>query len=191
MSAPNGPDGDAGPAAGPGEAPHGGWIGPILAVASLAFRESARNRVLHALIGATLFAVGLSFLVSYVSGGDSEILRKEKIVQDLSLSAIGFLGTVASIFLGTNLIYQEVERRTIHSVLARPIGRRLASSARNLTEAPLAETKSRSSSPLTSCAEINSSPGRRLIAASPLERIESNSRSRLFLTIPSRVARTR
>lgn len=97
--------------------------GAVLAVASLAFRESARNRVLHALVGATLLAALCSLVFAWVAGGDADEARKLKIVADLSLSAISLLGTVASIFLGTNLIYQEVERRTVYTILSRPVGR--------------------------------------------------------------------
>jgi ABC-type transport system involved in multi-copper enzyme maturation permease subunit len=95
----------------------------ILPVATLAFRESARNRVLHALVLAMLVVAGASYLLAWVSGGDCDVVRRHKIVADLSLSAITLLGTIASIFLGTNLVYQEVERRTIYTILARPIGR--------------------------------------------------------------------
>lgn len=94
---------------------------PILAVAGLAFRESARNRVLHALVGATLLMAGASHIFAWVSGDDPT--RRLKIVSDLSLSSIALLGTIASIFLGTNLVFQEVERRTVYTVLARPISR--------------------------------------------------------------------
>ena len=62
---------------------------------------------------ATLVACGASYLFAYVSGGDHEAVRHRKVVLDLSLSSISLLGTIAVIFLGTNLIYQEVERRTI------------------------------------------------------------------------------
>lgn len=96
---------------------------PILAVASLAFRESARNRVLHALIFALAAACGISFVFAWAAGGDQDPPRQVKIVGDISLSALVLLGTVASIFLGTNLVYQEIERRTVFSVLARPISR--------------------------------------------------------------------
>jgi ABC-type transport system involved in multi-copper enzyme maturation permease subunit len=98
-------------------------FGPILGVAALAFKESSRHRVLHALVFATLLACGASYLIAYVSGGDYDVLRQRKVVLDLSLSAITLIGTMAVIFLGTNLIYQEIERRTIYAVLARPLSR--------------------------------------------------------------------
>ena len=93
----------------------------ILAVAGLAFRESARNRVLHALVAATLVAAATSHVFAYVSG--DEIVRQHKVIADMSLSAIALLGTLAAIFLGTDLVAREVQRRTIYAVLARPIDR--------------------------------------------------------------------
>lgn len=95
--------------------------GPVLAVAGLAFREAARNRVLHALVVSTVVVALTSHVFAWVSGDDPT--RRLKIVADLSLSAIALMGTIASIFLGTNLIYTEVERRTVYTVLARPIDR--------------------------------------------------------------------
>jgi ABC-2 type transport system permease protein len=93
----------------------------VLTVAGLAFRESARNRVLHALLASMVIAAGVSHVFAWVSGDDLE--RRVPVVANLCFLAINLLGVVASIFLGTNLIYQEVERRTIYTVLARPVSR--------------------------------------------------------------------
>lgn len=93
----------------------------VWAVARLAFRESARNRVLHALLAAVLLVTLVAHVFAWVSG--DEPVRRLKVVADLSLTGIALLGTLAAIFLGTHLVYQEVERRTIYTVLARPIGR--------------------------------------------------------------------
>ncbi|MBI3725067.1 ABC transporter permease subunit [bacterium] len=96
----------------------------ILAVAQNTFKESARNRVLYALVGATIFVSGLSYVLVAVSGvEDADPSRKLRIVADVSLSAIALLGSLCAIFLGTNLVYQEVERKTVYTILARPIGR--------------------------------------------------------------------
>lgn len=97
--------------------------GAVLAVASLAFRESARNRVLHALLVAMVLAIGVSYTIAFVAGGDVDALRRYELLVSLNLTAISLLGTVAAIFLGTNLIYQEIERRTVYSILARPLSR--------------------------------------------------------------------
>ncbi len=96
-----------------------------LAVARNTFKESARNRILYAIVGATIFFCGLSWVLASVSTGDdvTAMPRRLKIIADASLSAISLLGSLCAIFLGTNLVYQEVERRTVYTILARPIGR--------------------------------------------------------------------
>lgn len=99
----------------------GGGLPAVLTVARLAFREASRSRLLHALVGATVFAALVSLVLAYGVGDDPE--RHRKVVCDLSLSAIALLGTIAAIFLGTSLVAQEVERRTIYLVLARPVSR--------------------------------------------------------------------
>jgi len=97
----------------------------ILAVARNTWKESRRNRVLLALVGATIFISGLSYVLVSVSaaGEDPNPARKLRIVADVSLSAMALLGSLCAIFLGTNLVYQEVERKTVYTILARPLGR--------------------------------------------------------------------
>lgn len=93
----------------------------VLAIASNTFRESVRNRILHALVGATVAISGLSYVFAWVSG--DEPVRRAKVIADVSLSAIALLGTLCAIFLGTNLVYQEIERGTVTTILARPVSR--------------------------------------------------------------------
>jgi Cu-processing system permease protein len=96
-----------------------------LAVATNTFKESARNRILHAIVGATILVCGLSYVLAAVSTGDdvTALPRRLRIIANTSLSAIALLGALCAIFLGTNLVYQEVERKTVYTILARPIGR--------------------------------------------------------------------
>jgi len=64
-------------------------------------------------------------VLAAVSTGDdvTALPRRLRIIADTSLSAIALLGALCAIFLGTNLVYQEVERKTVYTILARPIGR--------------------------------------------------------------------
>ncbi|MEZ0230213.1 MAG: ABC transporter permease [Planctomycetota bacterium] len=96
-----------------------------LAVARNTFKESARNRILYAIVGATILVCGLSYVLAAVSTGDdvTSVPRRLRIIANTSLSAIALLGALCAIFLGTNLVYQEVERKTVYTILARPIGR--------------------------------------------------------------------
>jgi hypothetical protein len=47
----------------------------------------------------------------------------DRITTDLGLSAIGLLGVVIVALVGTGLVHKELERRTIHVVLSRPVSR--------------------------------------------------------------------
>lgn len=93
----------------------------IAAIAGNTFRESIRNRILHALVGATLALSGLSYVLAWISG--DEAARRARVITDVSLSGIALLGALSAIFLGTNLIYNEIERRTVYTILARPVSR--------------------------------------------------------------------
>src|SRR5690606_18358975 len=64
-----------------------------------------------------------SYVIAWAAGGDADPVQRFKLVADIQLTAMVLLGTLASIFLGTDLIYKEVERRTIYTVLARPVSR--------------------------------------------------------------------
>jgi hypothetical protein len=96
-------------------------VSALLAIASNTFRESVRNRVLHALVGATVALSALSYVLAWVSGDEPS--RRARVIADVSLSAIALLGALCAIFLGTNLVYQEIERRTVYTILARPVSR--------------------------------------------------------------------
>ena len=92
----------------------------VLAIAENTIRESLRNRIVYALLGTTALVMCLSLVLGWVT---VEVEDKLRIVANLCLSAIVLFGTIASIFLGTNLIYQEVQQRTIYTLLARPLSR--------------------------------------------------------------------
>jgi Cu-processing system permease protein len=91
-----------------------------LAIAENTVRESLRNRIVYALLGVTALVMCLSLVLGWVTVEPQDKIR---IVTNLCLSSIVLFGTIAAIFLGTNLIYQEVQQRTIYTLLARPLSR--------------------------------------------------------------------
>jgi ABC-type transport system involved in multi-copper enzyme maturation permease subunit len=48
---------------------------------------------------------------------------EEKIIKDLGLSAISLFGVLTTVFVGTSLVFKEIERRTIYTLLANPVAR--------------------------------------------------------------------
>lgn len=89
-----------------------------LIIAHNTFKELIRNRVLYAFLVFALFLVLLTVAVGQLSY--SEQLR---LSMSLGLSSIHLCMMGLTIFLGGSLIYKEIERLTILTVLSRPISR--------------------------------------------------------------------
>ena len=95
-----------------------GRIGRIWAIALNTFREAARIRVLYGIlvlvVGANLFAIVL---------GEMSLGNAARVARDVGLAGISLFGSLTAIFLGVFLLYTEVQRRTIHSIVSKPIER--------------------------------------------------------------------
>jgi ABC-type transport system involved in multi-copper enzyme maturation permease subunit len=90
----------------------------VLAVARNTFRETVRERVLYNLL---FFAAIMT--VSGLLLGRLSIRQDEKIIKDLGLAAMDLFGTVIAIFVGVGLVSKEIEKRSLHPLLAKPISR--------------------------------------------------------------------
>ncbi|MBI4392098.1 MAG: ABC transporter permease, partial [candidate division NC10 bacterium] len=82
------------------------------------FREAIRDRILYSLLIFALAMIGGSVLLSTLSVGG-----EVKIIKDLGLAAIGLVGTLIAIFIGVGLVYKEIERRTLYTIITKPIRR--------------------------------------------------------------------
>jgi ABC-type transport system involved in multi-copper enzyme maturation permease subunit len=93
-------------------------INRIWAIALNTFREAARIRVLYGImvlvVGANLFAVAC---------GKTSMHEEARIARDVGLAGISLFGSLTAIFLGVFLLYTEVQRRTIHAIVSKPIDR--------------------------------------------------------------------
>lgn len=90
----------------------------IAAIALNTFREAIRDRVLYLILAFAVGLIGLAHFVSLLTIG-SEI----KIVKDLGLSAISVFGLLTAVFVGVSLVFKEIERRTVYTLLAQPLRR--------------------------------------------------------------------
>ena len=89
---------------------------PIIAVN--VFRESVRDKVLYNLVAFAVMLMGASYLVGQLTAG-----QDMKIIKDLGLAAMSVFGLLIAVFIGIGLVSKEVERRSIYSLLAKPIRR--------------------------------------------------------------------
>ncbi len=87
-------------------------------VALNTFREAVRDRVLYNLVFFALVMITAAVLVGQISIGIEEL-----IIVNLGLSAISIFGVVMAVFLGVSLVHKEIERRTLYTLLSKPVHR--------------------------------------------------------------------
>jgi ABC-type transport system involved in multi-copper enzyme maturation permease subunit len=90
----------------------------IWAIAANTVREAVRNKLLYTLLFFAVAVIGFAVMLaslSYVEG--------ERIIQDVGLAAIRLFSMGIAIFVGIGLIHGEVERRTIYTILSKPVSR--------------------------------------------------------------------
>ncbi|CCI03597.1 MAG: ABC transporter permease [Microcystis sp.] len=90
----------------------------IWVIAANGFREVIRDRILY-FIG--FFALLMAFawrLLPEIAVG-----THQKIFLDLGLAAIGLLGVIVAVFVGTGLINKEIDKRTILVLIPKPLSR--------------------------------------------------------------------
>ena len=90
----------------------------IHALAANTFREAIRNKLLYTLLGFSLAMIGAGVLLSTLS-----YVEVDEILQDMGMAAIRLFSSGIAIFVGIGLIHDEVERRTIFTILSKPVSR--------------------------------------------------------------------
>lgn len=90
----------------------------VYSIASNTFREAVRDRVLYNLIAFAVLLSGAAILVGQIS-----IDIEKLVVINLGLTAVSLFGIVIAIFIGIGLVSKEIEKRTLYTVLSRPVRR--------------------------------------------------------------------
>jgi ABC-type transport system involved in multi-copper enzyme maturation permease subunit len=90
----------------------------ILIVARNTFREAVRDRVLYNLVFFALLIIASAVAVGQISMGIETI-----VMVSLGLSAISLIGLLIAVFTGVGLVAKEIDKRTLHAVLAKPLRR--------------------------------------------------------------------
>lgn len=90
----------------------------MLIVARNTFREAVRDRVLYNLVFFALLMIASAVIVGQISM-DIETV----VMVSLGLSAISLIGLLIAVFTGVGLVSKEIDKRTLHAVLAKPLRR--------------------------------------------------------------------
>jgi len=91
-------------------------LGRTFVIAANVFREVVRDRVLYLLLFYGLILVAAIQLLPKIAAN-----TEDKILLDLGIATSGGLGLLIAIFVGTGLINQEIEKRTVLVLIAKPI----------------------------------------------------------------------
>src|SRR4026207_628335 len=87
-------------------------------VAVNVFKESVRDKVLYNLVVFAVLLMSASYLIGELTAG-----QDVKIIKDLGLASISVFGLLIAVFIGIGLVWKEVEKRSIYTLLSKPIRR--------------------------------------------------------------------
>lgn len=90
----------------------------VIIIALNTFKEAIRDRILYTILAFALALIGGSVVLANLSVGG-----EEKIIKDLGLASLLIFGTLIAIFIGIGLVYKELDKRTIYTLIAKPIHR--------------------------------------------------------------------
>lgn len=91
---------------------------PIWVLALNTYREVIRDRILYGLILFAILLIGMSLVLGQLS-----FAEQARISANFGLAAIHLVAVALAIFVGSNLVYKEIDKKTILTILVRPITR--------------------------------------------------------------------
>jgi Cu-processing system permease protein len=90
----------------------------ILAIAALTVRDALRQKLAVNLLLFAVLIITASIVLSRLTFGE-----QYRIIADLALSSAALFGTLIAVFLGAGLVANDVQRRTVYPILAKPVSR--------------------------------------------------------------------
>ncbi len=90
----------------------------IAALALNTFREAIRNKVFYIIFIFALVLMASSLVFTQLALGE-----QDRVVKHLGLSAINIFGLLLAMFVGVNLVHEELDKRTIYLLLATGMSR--------------------------------------------------------------------
>jgi ABC-type transport system involved in multi-copper enzyme maturation permease subunit len=90
----------------------------IGAIAGITFKEAKRDRILYLLFFFAALGIGGARVLAILTVGD-----RVKIIKDVGLASISLFGVLMAILIGTGLVYKEIDKKTIFTLLSKPLHR--------------------------------------------------------------------
>lgn len=89
-----------------------------LAIALNTFREARRDRVQWILLLYAAVVLGGTYILTPLAMGEGP-----RVVRDLGLAALSLVGVILIVLVGAGMVQKEIDRRTVLTVLAKPVRR--------------------------------------------------------------------
>ncbi len=93
-------------------------MGKVIAIAGNTVREVVRDKVFYILVFFAVLLIAVSKALGWIS-----MEQDVKVMKDFSIAAINLFVLLITIFLGTTLVYKEIDKRTIYTILSKDVGR--------------------------------------------------------------------
>lgn len=90
----------------------------VLAIALNTFRENLRDKLLYNLLIFALLMIGSSLLLMRLTLGEFH-----RLLLDVGLGSINIFGVLIAIFVGIGLVNKEIEKKTIYTIVSKPVAR--------------------------------------------------------------------
>jgi ABC-type transport system involved in multi-copper enzyme maturation permease subunit len=87
-------------------------------VAVNVFKESVRDKVLYSIVAFAVILMSTTYVIGQLTAG-----QDIKMIKDLGLASISVFGLLIAIFIGIGLVWKEVEKRSIYTLLPKPMRR--------------------------------------------------------------------
>jgi ABC-type transport system involved in multi-copper enzyme maturation permease subunit len=93
-------------------------MGYILAIAGQTLTEARRNRVFY-----SVFLFGMVVVLNSVIFTEVTSTTMDRVLKDTGLAAINIFALALTVFTGVGIVNREIDRKSIYTILAKPISR--------------------------------------------------------------------
>ena len=90
----------------------------VLSIALNTFRENLRDKLLYNLLVFALLLIGSSLLLMRLTLGEFH-----RLLLNVGLGSINIFGVLIAIFVGIGLVNKEIEKKTIYTIVSKPVAR--------------------------------------------------------------------
>ncbi len=90
----------------------------VFSIAFNTFRENLRDKLLYNLLIFALLMIGSSLILMRLTLGEFH-----RLILDIGLGSINFFGVLIAIFVGIGLVSKEIEKKTIYTIVSKPVAR--------------------------------------------------------------------